>query len=307
MNRATRLVTATSVLLVVFGATAAGQDSLSTARELYAGAAYEDALLLLNRLRSAGPGAGETASAIERYRAFCLLALGRSADAEQAIAAVVEAEPLYQPSNADLSPRVRSAFTDVRKRMLPSIVQEKYVAAKSAYDRKEWPQAEHGFKEVLDVLADPDLGAAAGQQPLSDLKTLATGFYDLSAAAAAPPPPPPPLPVPVAPPPAPVSVVAGPPRIYVAGDPGVIPPIAIRQFLPAYATQNPSGFGPSQGSLEVVIGENGGVESAAMKEPITNAYDRAALAAAKTWSYKPAMLNGKPVKFRKTVQIVVKR
>lgn len=299
-----RFLIATSVLVIAMSSVVAGQDSLSAARDLYAGAAYEDALLLLNRLRSAGPESNEAASAIEQYRAFCLLALGRPADAEQAIAAVVRAQPLYQPSQADVSPRLRSAFTEVRRRMLPSIVQDRYAAAKAAYDQKNWVDAERGFKQVLDVLSDPDVVQAASQPPLADMKTLAAGFYDLSASAAAPPPPP--IPVEPSPAPAPV-VVAGPPRVYVAGDPGVIPPVALRQFLPPFPAQNPSAFGPSQGSLEVVIDERGAVESAVMKVPITTMYDRQALSAARTWEYKPAMLNGKPVKFRKTVQISVKR
>jgi TonB family protein len=295
----------TVAMLVAMSTGLAGQDSLSAARDLYAGAAYEDALLLLNRLRSSGPRS-EEASAIEQYRAFCFLALGRSADAEQAIEAVVQAQPLYQPSDADVSPRLRSVFSDVRRRMLPAIVQQKYVAAKAAYDRKSWSEAESGFKQVVDVLNDPDLVAASSQPTLSDMRTLAVGFYDLSAAAAAPPPPPPPPPV-EPPPPPPPPVVVGPPRIYVAGDPGVIPPVAVRQFLPPYPTQNTNAPGPRDGSLEVVINENGVVESAVMTTPLNAAYDRQAVLAARTWEYKPAMLNGTPVKFRKTVQITVKR
>src|SRR5258707_9479103 len=102
-------------------------DSLAAARDLYAAAEYEDALALLNQLRP-GDHAPDERRTIEQYRAYCLLALGRSVDAEQAIAAVVTATPLYKPSGADASPRVRSAFSDVRRRMLPSIIQEKYAA-----------------------------------------------------------------------------------------------------------------------------------------------------------------------------------
>jgi hypothetical protein len=39
---------------------------------------------------------------------------------------------------------------------------------------------------------------------------------------------------------------------------------------------------------------------------VTAQYDNLALAAAKGWRYRPAMLNGAPVKFRKAVQITVK-
>jgi outer membrane biosynthesis protein TonB len=300
-----RKAAATAIILVVSSAGLAGQDSLSAARDLYAGAAYEDALLLLNRLRFTSPP--DEASAIEQYRAFCLLALGRSADAEQAIAAVVQAQPLFQPSNADVSPRLRSAFSDVRRRVLPAVVQERYAASKSAYDRKSWAEAERGFKQVLDLLNDPELAGAATQSPLADIKTLAVGFYDLSVVAAAPPPPPPPPVEAPPPPPPPVVAVAGPPRIYVAGEPGVVPPVALKQSLPAFPTQNVGGPLPKDGSIEIVINESGAVESALMKVPMSAAYDRQALIAARGWEYKPATLNGVAVKFRKTVQINVKR
>lgn len=185
MTASLSFLTAT-VILVMNTVVAAGQDSLAAARDLYAGASYEEALLVLNRLRSVGLPPDEV-SAIEQYRAFCLLALGRAEDAEQAIAAVVQAQPLFQPDAVEISPRLRSAFSDVRKRMLPRIVQQKYASAKAAFDRKDWVEAESGFKQVLDVLNDPDVASSARQPPLSDIRTLAAGFHDLSRAAAAPP------------------------------------------------------------------------------------------------------------------------
>ena len=158
----------------VLGATQAGaQDGdLTAARDLYASAAYDDALTMLNRLRSAEHPASQS-RAIDQYRAFCLLALGRPADAEQAIEAVVAAEPMYQPGESDASPRIRSAFTLVRRRMLPSIIQQKYAQAKAAFDRKEWPAAADGFTQVLAALADQDVAAEAKQPPLSDLRATA--------------------------------------------------------------------------------------------------------------------------------------
>jgi hypothetical protein len=292
-----------SVLVVIIGVLAAdaasGQDSVTTARDLYAAAAYEDALAVLNRLRSQDRS-GDEHRTIEQYRAFCLLALGRTHEAEQAIEGIVAAEPLYFPSPADVSPRVRGAFTDVRRRMLPSIAQQKYAQAKAAYDRKEFQAAQAGFKQVLDVLADPDLAAVANQSPLADLRTLTVGFHDLSTAAAVPPPaPPPPLPPPpqAEPAPAPAPATA---KIYSAADTAVVPPIVIKQLLPAYPRDN---FPTNRGVLEIVIDEHGDVESATMRTPVKPTYDGVAVAAAKGWRYTPATLNGVPVRYRKLIQI----
>lgn len=278
---------------------AADQESIAAARDLYASAAYEDALAILNKLPENNRPV-EEAKAIGQYRAFCLLALGRTAEAEHAIETVVAAEPMYRPAN-DLSPRVRTAFSDVRRRVLPSIIQQKYAQAKAAFDRKEFAAAAAGFSQVLDAMADPDIVAAAGQSPLADLRTLAVGFKDLATTAAAPPP----LPVAAAAPaPAPVEPPAPKvPKIYSAADSDVIAPVVMKQELPAYPGQVVL---PRQGLIEVVIDENGAVENAFMRMSVMNTYDGLAIAAARNWRYRPAMLNGTPVKYRKAVQVTIK-
>jgi hypothetical protein len=43
-----------------------------------------------------------------------------------------------------------------------------------------------------------------------------------------------------------------------------------------------------------------------MRQSVSTAYDNVALAAAKTWRYKPASVNGVPVKFKKVIQVTVK-
>jgi TonB family protein len=297
------------VTMLLAAATVRGQESrdLAAARDLYASAAYDDALALLNRLRATEHPAGQSRT-IEQYRAFCLLALGRASDAEQAIEAVVAAEPMYLPSASDASPRVRSAFTTVRRRMLPTIIQQQYAQAKAAFDRKEFAAAAEGFRQVLAALADPDVASEAKQPPLVDLRQLASGFAELSAKASAPPPlPPAPAPVP-APVPATVatapSSIPPPPRIYSAGDANVTAPIVLNQALPAYPGQV---MIPRSGKIEVVIDESGAVESAEMTGSVSNTYDRLAIAAAKTWKFKPATVDGKPVKFRKVVQVTIRK
>ncbi len=307
--------------LVLGGTVAAQNESIATVRDLYASAAYEDALSVLGRLPTS-PRSSDESRAIEQYRAFCLLALGRSAEAERAIATVVQGQPTYRPVDNDMSPRVRNAFIDVRRKLLPQIIQQRYTDAKSAFDRREFMAAAQGFQQVLDLMGDPDVAAAAAQPPLSDMRVLAKGFHDLSASAATPPPLPsepvviPPAKNATAPEsaaPAPSSpsaamaaapaAAAAAPAIYVAGDTRVVPPVTIRQDLPAFPGVIMIG---KQGVIEVVIDENGFVESAVMRVPVSPNYDALAIAATKTWRYKPAVANGAPVKFRKAVQITVR-
>jgi TonB family protein len=85
-----------------------------------------------------------------------------------------------------------------------------------------------------------------------------------------------------------------------------VPPVTVKQFLPPFPA---SAAIPkqAQGVIEVVIDETGAVEQALIRVPLNAAFDRQALIAARSWLYRPATMNGVPVKFRKAVQINVAR
>jgi hypothetical protein len=298
------LVTASMVVALSCPAYAQMRDGrdnpLSAARDLYASARYDEALAVLNGLQPTTDNGGSDRKSIEQYRSLCLLALGRGVEAESAIAAVVTADPLFMPGEAEASPRVRAAFSDVRQRLLPEIAATRYAAAKSAYDRKDYQSAEHQFRDLLGLLNDPQMG-----NRLNDLRTLAIGFVDLSAAAAAPPPEPKKVePPPPAPAPAPVEPRA--PRVWTGEEPGVTAPVAIRQEVPrvptAIATQT-----RERGLLEVVIDEQGRVVGLTVRLSLHPMYDPLLIAAAREWRYKPAVAGGVPVKFKKIIQVSVDR
>lgn len=278
-----------------FAQTRGADNPLDAARELYASARYDEALAVLNGLRSSDR------RSIEQYRSLCLIALGRTPEAEAAIAALVTADPTFQPSEADASPRVRATFTDVRQRLLPEIATAHYAAAKATYDRKEWAAAARQFRDLQTLLNDPQMNGR-----LADLRTLAAGFHDLAAAAAAPPPEPKadPAPAPVpAPPPAPR---AEPNRVYGAEDAGVTIPVVIRQEVPSVPATI-SGQVRDRGRVEIVIDEQGRVNAVHLRQPMHPFYDQLLIAAAREWRYKPATLNGAPVKFRKAIAINLAR
>jgi TonB family protein len=297
-----RWVISAVIVAATTGVVVRAADDLSTARDLYASAAYEEALETLNRVRAAGTAPAD-AFAVEQYRVFCLLALGRGAEAQTAIESLVVADPLYQPSS-DVSPRVRTAFSDVRRRLLPVIIPQQYAKAKAAFDRKDYAVAAAGFNQVLAVLADADVVQFAGQPPLSDLRTLAAGFQELSTKAIPLPP------LPAAPPPASPTTTATsvpsvtlPPRVYTIADTRVAMPAPIRQDLPSYSGRLSE---PAMGALEVVIDELGRVESAKIRESVNPTYDKNALDATRFWRYRPATLDGVPVKFRKLISVTIK-
>lgn len=294
------------IALLILGAatTAAAQGrdaTITTARELYASARYDEALAVLNGLRPSENAQPEERKTIEQYRSLCLLALGRGSEAENAIGAVVTADPFFVPTESEASPRVRAAFTDVRIRLLPGIATTLYASAKQAYDRKEYAVAEKKFRELMPLLDDPQMNGR-----MADLRTVVAGFLDLATAAAAPPPEPkkaePPAPVTTPPAPAPPAE----PRIYVGGEPGLVMPVAIRQTFPNLPTTI-AGMTKDKGLLEVVIDEQGRVMSVALRNAIHPVYDSLLLNAVREWRYRPATMNGTPVRFRKLIQVSLPR
>ena len=273
-------------------------ESITTARELYAAARYDEALAVLDELTASATTVPAERKAIEQYRSLCLLALGRGEEAEAAIANVVRVDPFYQPGESEASPRVRTTFADVRQRLLPDLATARYAEAKGLYDRKAFAEAEVRFRELVMLLEDPQM-----QGRLADMRTLASGFVELAAAAAAPPPEPE---QPEAVEPEPAPDVPAEARIYTAEDDDVIAPEIIRQDVP----QVPNaimGMIRDRGVIDVVIDEQGRVISMAMRARIHPMYDGALIHAARDWKYKPAMLNGQPVQYRKLIQISVRR
>jgi hypothetical protein len=291
-----------AVLAAGSAAPALAQGPLDVARDLYASARYDEALAMLNGVRQQESTNPVNLRSIEQYRSLCLLALGRGAEAEAAIAVVVASDPMYQPTETEASPRVRTAFSEVRQRQLPDIARTRYASAKASFDRKEYAAAEQQFRELLLLIDDPDMGGRLG-----DLRMLVSGFLDLSAAAAAPPPDPKPEPrrEEVAPPP-PAPALPDPQRVYTSEDEGITAAVPIKQEVPRVPVQV-SHQTRERGILDVTIDEQGRVIAAVIRVGLHPIYDSQILLAAKEWRYHPAHMTGRPVKFRKIIQITVSK
>lgn len=286
---------------------AADDEVLARAKDLYLSASYDEALALLDGLAS---GAVQQPLQVAEYRVFCLLALNRRAEALRAIESVVKANPFYQPSEAVASPRIRSVFVEVRRGLMSSIIHSAYVEAKTAFDRKD-PRATALFEHVLDLLADADVAAT-----MSDLRTVAVGFRDLSLAAAVVPATPTSVDsAPTASSATREAVVsseaaeaanpsAPPPPVSTDRDIGVIPPEAVFQPMPPWTPEGAAETTQTfRGSLELAIDENGTVVTAKMRKSAHPRYDDVLVKAAVRWRFKPARRDGMAIPYLRVVEI----
>jgi len=299
------------VLVAAFALAAAAtparaQASLGKAKELYASANYDEALSMLNALGSSSEDSD--AAAVAMYRVLCLVAVGRTGEVDTAIDRLVAQHPLYRPPSDEMSPRIQKAVSSARVRLLPSMVQRRYEESKTAYDRGDFAASSAGFKWVLSALADPDISYLSAQSPLADIKTLSSGFVDLSEKALAPPP--------AVMTPAAVAIPAPPAasaaasasvtrgrdmkRVFSVEDSDVVAPVIAKQGMPRFPgvlTQAATGV------LEVVIDSTGNVESARVVDTVHPSYDPVLIAAAKKWQYQPAVLDGTTVRYLKRIQV----
>ncbi|HUF47274.1 MAG TPA: TonB family protein [Vicinamibacterales bacterium] len=317
IQAASRWMLALTSAAVLTAGAAHAQEPLTRVKAFYASAAYEEALSALSTLEpDLAPIEAVEAAA---YRVFCLLALGRTDEARVAVESLVRRDPFYQPTDGQASPRVRAFFEDVRRPMLADLALQTYTAARAAFDRQELPAAADGFARVLRLL--DDIGDAGGGA--TELRLLVSGFRDLArleiareaAAEAAPavvetPP--------VDPPATGATAAAAPPasdvpapgpepvRIFADGDPGVIRPTVVSRAMPPWVP--PAMFDRHrtyEGIVEVVVDEQGRVESAAIRETVHALYDPQLLRVAKGWKFTPATRDGGPVKYRYRIAVRV--
>ena len=313
---------ATLIAGLVLVATQVGigaQDTLTAAKDLYASAAYEDALSTLTRLTEGGGAAPDIARQVDEYRAFCLYALGRTDEAESVAETMIRREPMMKLDSPDVSPRLEVMFSTVRKRLLPSLIRERFKTARTALEQKNLKEAEPQLVEAKLMIADAEK-LAIKDEGLADLSVLVDGFLQLvrstadqrqataqPAAANIPQE----SPAVTAPAPrrteaAPAPAPAGAPRVYTVDDVGVVPPAVINQRMPAMTpdlvritkAMNTSAV------VEIVIDEKGDVVDATIIKSVNTSFDNIVIGAARRWKYRPALKDGVAVRYVKTLILV---
>jgi hypothetical protein len=85
-------------------------------------------------------------------------------------------------------------------------------------------------------------------------------------------------------------------RVYTPSDPGVVPATLVREQLLPPAMGVATGAAPLQ--LELLVSADGAVERARFLVPPRRMTDMMLLSNAKTWTFNPALKDGRPVRSR---------
>jgi TonB family protein len=263
-----------AILFISLSASLGAQERPADFKSLYESADYDKALVLLAPL--------DTPDA-HRYKALCLLALGRNQEAASAVSALVTASPLFVASADEAPPRLVQLVDETRRKMLPAIARRAFAEGRELFAAKRNEDAEKKFSLVLSLAGDP---AFVDATDAKDLQTLAQGFIDLARASSAQA-----AQVtskPAASPPEPVT------ETVAIKQPKVIPASPLRQRVPPIPQALAGRVGPLL-SLVVEIDAEGKVTSATVKQSAQPVYDQIVLGAVRDWQYTPATLNGQPI------------
>ena len=165
----TGLLFGAAALLTAVGSLRA-DDPLRDVKQLYDTAAYEETLVALAQLDDS-----VFIDQVDEYRALCLLALHRDAEAERAVERLVLRHPLPLDGLNDRSPKFTALYHSVRDRLLPGLANESYRAARASFEGKDYPAAARQFGESLELLRSAEVPAA-----LRDWELLAKEFRVLA-------------------------------------------------------------------------------------------------------------------------------
>ena len=322
---------ATMALATALPAVASAQDTLQHVKDLYASAAYEDALGVLARIQSP-----EQRLEIERYRVYCLIALDRPAEAEKAILGILSEDPSYSPEDA--APRVVDLFKRVKRQATPQLARAFYNDGKAALAQTTQERAIRKFEQLLQLTEEGDV---RNDTLISELRLLASGFLDLARASAATDTATPtatatsgtvPAPGPnggsspavnttpaagntaptavagnTAPAPAPATLGRAPATAGASAAAVVTPPVPLRQDLPRWVPyDSTSRQAEYRGAIKVMISAEGKVQAAEIVTPTDRLYDRQLLNAARGWLYEPARRDGVPIASEKIVAVYLR-
>jgi hypothetical protein len=89
-------------------------------------------------------------------------------------------------------------------------------------------------------------------------------------------------------------------QVYSSTNPEVQAPVLVRPQMPREPAP-----GSDTGYFDILVDERGDVAQVKLISPLRKYHDRMLVSAAKAWKFRPATLNGYPVKYRIRVAIIL--
>ena len=209
-------------------------------------------------------------------RASVLFASGRSDEAALTIDSIVLKNPFYQLDPARSSPEALTAVRNSKRVFFPVLIRRHYQEARTAFDAGDFSLAVAKGERALALLNDADADAASADlsAEVSSLVVLATAARTREEE-----------------------------RVYTVADLGVTPPRPLGRQL-ASASPPRRSVSPT-GRLEILVDRSGRVETVRLDTPLNGYHDRMIVSAVKAWHYRPALRNGKPVRFNLVMSITL--
>ncbi len=95
---------------------------------------------------------------------------------------------------------------------------------------------------------------------------------------------------------------------HLPGEPRLVPPVAVNHPDPKYTAQAMRNKIQGTATVDVIVTPNGTVRDARIKDSLDTVYglDDQAIATAKMWTFTPGTLDGKPIPFRLTIEMIFK-
>jgi hypothetical protein len=182
---------------------------------------------------------------------------------------LVLADPLYRLTPDRATPEAVAALRDSRSVLVPDIARRDFERARAAFDAGAYDRAAGEATRVLRMLDQLEPGVSP--------PGLSEAARDLLARID-------------------VARSREDQRVYTEADAGITPPEALSRQLPMAP---PVGVSKGQiGTLEMVISRSGQVEAIKLHTPLNRYHERMIVSAAKAWRYRPAVKEGKPVRYR---------
>lgn len=242
---------------------------------LYYNGEYEQTIEALSQLELDDLTEGQRLECF-KYRAFSYIALGDTENAQSDLKSLLSTDPNYRFDPAMVSPKLIEQLDSARS----ELVKELFAQGKTAYYDNDYDSAIRLMDSILRL--DSEYELALEYRQLSVERADITALLEPEGARGA------------------EEAEPDPDRIYQLSS-DITAPVLIDRVTPRYPALDARRGREGQVVILIVVENDGTVSSTKVLRSVSASMDNAAVDAVSKWLYRPASMNGRPVR----VQLVV--